>query len=94
MVQVPESSQSDHSILRINMQSGNKRNYHIIKILVEQIGAKIKHDTAFCDEELKSGTIVEETNDEKQHWPTNIDHNYVIQGGKGGGGILCISSTV
>ena len=27
MVQVPESSQSDYSILRINMQSGNKFPY-------------------------------------------------------------------
>ena len=59
----------------------------VLDILVEQLGVKNKHDTAFCDEELKFGTVIEEPMKSKTGYI--IDHDHVIQGA-----ILCFSPAV
>ena len=51
----------------------------ILKAVAEQIGVKYDHNTAFCDEELKFGTVVEEA--KLTIVPNIINHNYIIDGG-------------
>ena len=53
------------------------------KFTVEQIGVKKNHNTAFCDEELKFGTAIEEAMRKKTYYRAKYYRSWLCDPGRG-----------